>query len=85
LFTECVAEISFIDEFFLQGGYLIHTHFMRLVLAYGYTDLCSAIQGEELDWVHISIDNGLDFILSTTAFAVDQDLMVAIRFGVLSK
>jgi len=85
LFTECVAEISFIDEFFLQGGYLIHadTDFTRLVLAYRYTDLCSAVQGEELDWVHISIDNGLDFILSATAFAVDQDLMVAIRFGVL--
>jgi hypothetical protein len=84
LFTECVAEFLFLDEFFLQGGYLIHKDFERMVLAYGYTDLCSAVQGEGLDWVHISIDNGLDFILSTTAFAVDQDLMVAIRFGVLS-
>ena len=83
LFTECVADSGgHHHEFFLQDGYLIYKSYTGMVLRYGYTDLCSAARGDKLRWVHITMDNSL--FPTSVAFAVDHDLMVAIRVGVLS-
>ena len=53
---------------------------------YGYADLCSASRdgSEELRWVHITISNGhLPATLWVEfKFAVDHDLLVAIRYCV---
>jgi len=84
LFTACVPDLDgYYHEFILQDGYLIYKSYTRMVLLYGYTDLCSAARGDKLRWIHITMDD--DSVVPTSvAFAVDHDLMVAIRFCVLS-
>jgi hypothetical protein len=77
---------TFACPFILQDGYLIYECFMGGLQRYGYADLCSASRGEELRWVHITIADGHLPIASTVTveFAVDHDLMVAIRYCVTS-
>jgi hypothetical protein len=72
--------------FILQDGYLIFECLTRGLQRYGYADLSSASQGEELRWVHITIANGYLPITSTVVveFAVDHDLMIAMRYCVAS-
>jgi hypothetical protein len=78
LFTECVISIPYPEHFTLQGGYLIYERLMTSTLQYGYIDLCSTAQNEELRWVNITVDSS-----HFPAFAVDHDLVIAIRFCVL--
>ena len=77
---------TFACPFILQDGYLIYECFMGGLQRYGYADLCSASRGEELRWVHITIADGHLPIASTVTveFAVDHDLMVAMRYCVTS-
>jgi hypothetical protein len=68
-----------------QDGYLIYE--CRLGqggLRYGYTDLCSADQNRELRWVHLTIASigESQHLVSTVVFAVDHDLVIAMRFCV---
>ena len=52
-------------------------------LQYGYTNLCSAARNEKVPWAHITMGNTyLPSIESRIilVFAVDHDLMVAVRF-----
>jgi hypothetical protein len=83
-FARCVTgDVPFTSNFTLQDGYLIYE---CLTCAsgwprYGYADLCSSSQDEELRWVHINMD---PFAISTVTFAVDHDLMVATGYCVTS-
>ena len=89
IFTQCVIDdIPSYSQFILQDGYLIY---QCLTIEYkwnryGYADLCSASQDEELHWVHIRMvdDHWHLFNTSIVTFAVDQDLMVAVRYCVAS-
>src|SRR6267142_1914293 len=74
------------SPFVLQDGYLIYEYLMGGLQRYGYADLCSASPDEELRWVHITIANGHlpTTSTATVGFAVDHDLMVAIRYCVAS-
>jgi hypothetical protein len=69
-----------------QDGHLIYE--CRLGqggdLRYGYTDLCSADRNEELRWVHLTIASIGEsrHLVSTVVFAVDHDLVIAMRFCV---
>jgi hypothetical protein len=83
LFTKCVAgSDGRYHDIFLQDGYLIYSTPAGMTLRYGYMDLCSATRGDKLRWVHTIMDDSI--IPMSVAFAVDHDLMAAIRFGVLS-
>jgi len=89
LCTECVINVPFRvglpNEFTLQDGYLIYELLTSRPSRYGYADLCSAATDEELCWVHITMDDHHFPDLSTEAtFAVDRDLMVTIRFRIIS-
>ena len=89
IFTQCVtgdSDVPFTSCFILQDGYLIYECLTLELQRYGYADLCSASPDEELRWVHITIANGhLPTTSSVTVeFAVDHDLMVAIRYCVAS-
>ena len=68
-----------------QDGHLIYE--IRLGqggLRYGYTDLYSADRNEELRWVHLTIASigESQHLVSTVVFAVDHDLVIAMRFCV---
>src|SRR6267142_1595774 len=89
IFTQCVtgdSDVPFTSCFILQDGYLIYEYLMGGLQRYGYADLCSASPDEELRWVHITIANGHlpTTSTATVGFAVDHDLMVAIRYCVAS-
>jgi hypothetical protein len=77
LFTKCVVNIPFPRRFTLQGGYLIYERLVASTLQYGYIDLCSATWNEEVRWTNITVDSS-----HFPAFAVDHDLVIAIRFCV---
>jgi hypothetical protein len=68
----------------LQDGYLIYNLRTALnALRYGYVDLRSADPNEPLHWVNISVgDIGVPLGLVT---AVDHNLVVVLRYWVLSK
>jgi hypothetical protein len=85
-FTEYVEDLDsrYYHEFSLQDSYLIYRRPTGTVLQYGYTDLCSAARGDKLRWVHITMAMDDSLIPISVAFAVDHDLIVAIRFGVPS-
>ena len=69
--------------FILQDGYIIYTKlttFRRLIIEYGYVDLLSTSPHQGPRWVHtpmlhVHFPNPLKF-----EFAVDHNLIVAIRF-----
>jgi len=70
--------------FTLQGGYLIYQCYpgWGKGLKYGYTDLCSADRNKEVRWVHLTMGE-IQYPKSTmVAFAVDHDLVMAVRFCV---
>ena len=91
LFTKC-DPISDIPHFTLQDGYLIYRYpysytEVEGLLQYEYTDLCSAARNEDLLWVHITmrdIESISHFPWPIVIFAVDHDLVVVVRFCVLS-
>jgi hypothetical protein len=84
-FTKCAIAVSPFDNFTLQGGYLIHaSRGDGNWIDYGYTDLCSATRNEELHWVHVKMDHCDLPVMSEVIFSVDHDLMVAMRFSVIS-
>ena len=80
------SDVPFPCAFLLQDGYLIYQCLTGGSPRYGYADLCSASRDEELRWVHITIANRHLPTASTVTveFAVDHDLMVAIRYCVAS-
>jgi len=80
LFTKCVSNMSYPNNFFLQDGYLIYERLSANPQQYGYTDLCSAVRNEEVRWVHITMDNSRLPHLSDIAIAADHNLVVATRF-----
>ena len=59
LLTRCVTNFPYPDRFILQDGYLIYEAAKRqeTMFFYGYANLCSCSQGNELHWVHITLDN----------------------------
>ena len=77
LFTESVTNMPYPNDFILQGGYLIYERPMVNPQQYGYTDLCSASQNEEVRWVHITMD--LPRLYNVT-FVTDHNLVVVPRF-----
>jgi len=90
LFAEChdISSVPNLNFFTLQDGYLIYecfpgrgTGLQRL--QYGYTDLCSAEQNKELRWVHLTMGENQYPKSTVIEFAVDHDLMMAVRFCVL--
>lgn len=83
--TKCAIAVSPFDNFTLQGGYLIHaSHGDGNWIDYGYTDLCSATRNEELHWVHVKMEHCDLPVMSEVIFSIDHDLMVAMRFSVIS-
>ena len=89
LFTKC--DILHMPSFTLQDGYLINQHFVfvareGLPLEYHYTDLCSAARNEDLHWVEVIMreTGNISPFHPRVIFAVDQDLVVVVRFFVLS-
>jgi len=85
-FTKSAITVSPRDSFTLQGGYLIHVSSSPRGnwINYGYTDLYSAASNEELRWVHVKMEHcGLP-VMSEVIFSVDHDLVVAMRFDVIS-
>ena len=87
LFAEChdISSITNLDLFTLQGGHLIYQCFPERAsgLQYGYTDLCSAERNEELQWVHLTMGESQYPDPMEIVFAVDHDLVIAVRFCVL--
>jgi len=93
LFTkcDCISESdSDMPDFTLQDSYLIYRYSYPEdgVLRYEYTDLCSAPRNEDLRWVHVTLCE-TECIPPfpcqwRVIFAVDHDLVVAVRFCVLS-
>jgi F-box domain len=82
IFTQCVTDdVPYTSNFILQDGYLIYECLTPGLQRYGYVDLCSASQDEELSWVHITMD---PLPISTVTFAVDHDLMVATGYCIAS-
>jgi len=77
-------DVPFPCSFILQDGYLIYECLAGGLQRYGYMDLCSASRDEELRWVHITISNGQLPTTWTVGFAVDHDLMIAIRYSTVS-
>ena len=88
LLTECTTNfISAYGNFILQDGYLIYENIMSNEQRYRYTDLSSAARNEDLHWVHVNMDDGRlppGGRLSAMKYAVDHDLVVTIRFCILS-
>jgi len=92
LFTKC-DPTSNVHRFTLQDGYLIYQldypYTERRWFKYQYTDLCSAARNEDLRWVHVTM-RGTESIYTSpwpwpkVVFAVDHNLMVVVRFCVLS-
>jgi len=90
LLTECTPNVaSTYHGFVLQDGYLIYENLIgreQRYRSYSYTDLSSAARNEDLRWVHITLDESRlpSGYLSAIKFAVDHDLVVTIRFRILS-
>ena len=84
LFAEFATTVPQPDRYTLRDGYLIYEDLSGTALRYGYTDLCSATQNEGLPWVHITLYDIHLPLPSKVVFAVDHDLVVAIRFCFLS-
>ena len=87
LLTECPPNIAFPNhKFILQDGYLIYDYLIGREKQYSYTDLSSSARNEDVDWVHITMDESRlpSGGLSAIKFAVDHDLVVTIRFRILS-
>jgi len=87
LFTEChgISSVPDIDSFTLQDGYLIYERRppgWGRGLQYGYTDLCSAERNKELRWVHLTMGESQYPDSTVIVFAVDHDLVMAVRFCV---
>ena len=86
-FAEChgISGVPNLPSFTLQDGYLIYECFLGWGMGcqYGYADLCSADRNKELRWVHVTI-GGSQYLGSTMPiFAVDHDLVIAVRFCVV--
>ena len=66
--------------YILQDGYLIYKENFARTAKYGYTDLYSsyAAPNVEAPWTHIQLQAVHPF--SDIVFAVDQNLVVAVRF-----
>jgi hypothetical protein len=84
LFNEFATNIANPDRYLLRGGYLIYEDLTGVVLRYGYTDLCSAAWNQEVHWVHVIVDDVHLPLPSKVVFAVDHDLVVAMRFCFVS-
>jgi hypothetical protein len=84
LFAEFTTSVPQPGCYTLRDGYLIYEDLSGTALRYAYTDLCSATRNEDLSWVHITLHNIHLPLPSKVVFAVDHDLVVAIRFCVLS-
>jgi hypothetical protein len=83
LLTTCVTNMPYTDCLNLQENYLIYQRVMVSPPRYGYTNLSCTARNEEARWVHITIDDGLIPRPSEVRFAVDHDLVVAMRFCLL--
>ena len=84
LFAEFTTSVPRPDCYTLRDRYLIYEDISGTTLRYGYTDLCSATRNEDLPWVHITLYDIHPPLPSKVVFAVDHDLVVVIRFRVLS-
>ena len=75
------SEESHAYRYILQDGYLIYEDASTNTAQYGYIDLysSSALPNAEEPWTHIPLAN-IARPLSSIVFAVDHDLVVAIRY-----
>jgi F-box-like len=73
------------DMYTLRDGYLIYHDVSGTELRYGYVDLCSTARDKEPNWVHIVVEDIPPPLPAELIFAVDHDLVVAIRFCVLCR
>lgn len=83
-FAQFTTSVPHPECYILQDGYLIYEDLSGTTFRYGYTDLCSATQDEDMSWAHITLYDIHFPLPSKVVFAVDHDLVVAIRFCVLS-
>ena len=79
-----ISGVQNVDVFTLQDGFLIYKCFLGWggVLQYGYTDLCSSDRDKELRWVHLTMGKIQYSESKMIVFAVDHDLVMAVRFCV---
>jgi len=89
LFSDChsISGVPNLAFFTLQDSYLIYHCLSEQGRGwrYGYTDLCSAGRNKELHWVHLMMGES-QYLPSEElkiVFAVDHDLVVAVRLCVL--
>jgi hypothetical protein len=85
LFAESTTSVPQPNLYTLRDGYLIHEGLPGTTLRYAYTDLCSATRNEDLSWVHITLYSIHLPLPSKVVFAVDHNLVVAMRFCDLSQ
>jgi len=87
LFAEChgISTVPNLHFVTLQDGYVIYkcSPGRGGGLRYGYTDLYSANRNKELPWVHLSMGERQYPDSTTVVFAVDHDLVMAVRFCIL--
>jgi hypothetical protein len=87
LFAECHSSSGIPNPgfFTLQGGYLISksSRGEGRGLQYKYMDLCSAERNKELQWVDLPTGESQYPNSPMLVFAVDHDLVLAVRFCVL--
>jgi F-box-like len=84
LFAEFTTSVPQPNCYTLRDGYLIYEDLSGTTLRYGYTDLCSATRNEDLSWYRVTLYDIHFPLPSKVVFAVDHDLVVAMRFFVLS-
>lgn len=84
LFAEFITSFPQPNHYTLRDGYLIYEDLSGTTLRYAYTDLCSATRNKDLSWVHITLHDIQLPLTTKVVFEVDHDLVVAIRFCVLS-
>ena len=82
--TRCVTNFPYPDRFILQDGYVIYEEIRETMFLYGYANLCSSSQGNELHWIHITMDDSRLPIPRVAAYAIDHDLVITIRFVYVS-
>ncbi len=82
LFAEFATSVPQPHCYTLRDGYLIYEDLSGAMFRYAYTDLCSAARNEEVSchWVHITMNDIRLPLPSRVVFAVDHNLVVAMRF-----
>ena len=85
IFAEFTTSVPQPECYILQDGHLIYEDLSGTTFRYGYTDLRSATRDEDMSWAQITLYDIRFPLPSKVVFAVDHDLVVSMRFCVLSQ